>query len=142
MLKERLNKEFFTRNMISFFKNDESCCAEDVWQDDKGVLWLGYYNRKDFIWVKLVNCFTDNPNYVSYSGRYSIKRKMLEKVTDSFVQKFNQVGQCAWEHHTYKAVGKTRRQCIRCGKTLVRKTEVVKRKVWVEEDANAPEKKN
>jgi hypothetical protein len=55
-----------------------------------------------------------------------------EKVTDSFVQKFNAVGPCAWGHHTYKNVGKTRRQCIRCGKTLVRKTEVVKRKVWVD----------
>lgn len=28
---------------------------------------------------------------------------------------------------------KIRRQCIRCGKALVRKTEVLKRKVWVEE---------
>ncbi len=142
MLKEQLNREFFTSRMKAFFRHRKSYYAQDVWEDYKGVLWLGYYHGKDFTGATLVSCFADNHAYMPYPGGCYLKMKMNEKVTDSFVQKFNQVGQCAWEHHTYKAVGKTRRQCIRCGKTLVRKTEVVKRKVWVEEDANAPEKKN
>ena len=142
MLKEQLNRELFTDRMKAFFKHDKSYYARDVWKSSKGVLWLGYYAGEDFIGTRLVPCFSDRYSYDQYGGGCYLKEEKRDKVTDSFIQRFNETGPCAWEHHTYKAVGKTRRQCIRCGKTLVRKTEVVKRKVWVEEDANAPEKKN
>lgn len=133
MLKERLNKGFFTSRMKSFFRHRKNYYAQDVWKDDKEVLWLGYYHGKDFIGARLISCFAESHCYDLYSGGCYPGMKIMEKITDFFVQRFNAVGSCAWEHHAYKNIGKTRRQCIRCGKTLVRKTKVIKQKVWVDE---------
>lgn len=144
MLKELLNREFFTSRMTYFFKR--SYGINTVGEDENGVLWVGKCSDDVyFMGAPLLRCFSDSFLNLSYETKLHPKEIIKENVTDDFIQKFNVVGSCAWGDHNYKKKTQNTKQCIRCGKTLVRKTEVVKRKVWVEEDENitgTPEKKN